>query len=179
AFGFEIFGNRTGDVVITQVDVAAAAFAHRGLCADRHLQLGAALEADELPQLLRTDRRSGGGLEDSLNADVLPALFAGGGVGGADVAEQFRPGFDVDLILGGNVAVDLAARDNVGGIDVAVDDRAVAQVQGAVGVDFAIQFPVKGQFAGKFDVPFDFNVRVQHVLRRSSSCVHILSPWFG
>ena len=28
-FGFEIFGNRVGDVVIAQVDVAAAAFAHR------------------------------------------------------------------------------------------------------------------------------------------------------
>src|SRR5439155_26752060 len=93
-------------------------------------------------------------------------------LGGADVAEQLGLGFDVDFFLGADVAVDLAAHHHVRGVDVAIDDGAVAQVQGAVGVDFAVQFAVKGQFAGKFEIAFDFNIRVQHVFRRGARCAH-------
>src|SRR6266568_348736 len=63
--------------------MAAAPFAHGGLRADRHVQLGAALEARDLPHLRRTFLRAGSRFEDFLNADVLAALFAGRGDGGA------------------------------------------------------------------------------------------------
>src|SRR5438552_2465067 len=46
-------------------------------------QLAAALEARDLPDLPRALRRAGGRFEDFLNADVLAALFAGRGDGGA------------------------------------------------------------------------------------------------
>ena len=59
--------------------------------------------------------------------------------------------------------MDLAADHHRLGVDVAVDDGAVAELQGAVGVNFPIQFAVQGQFAGELDVAFDFNIRVQYV----------------
>src|SRR5881409_2372797 len=83
AFGFEISGNGVGDVIVAQVDMAAAPLAHGGLRADRHLQVGAALEAGDFPDLPRTLWRAGGRFEEFLNADVLAALFAGRGDGGA------------------------------------------------------------------------------------------------
>ena len=82
---------------------------------------------------------------------------------GANVAEQLGLGLDLDFFLGGDVAVDLAAHHDRLGVDVAVDDGAVAEVQGAVRVNFAVQLAVKGQFAGELDVAFDFNIRVQYV----------------
>src|SRR5437773_2148157 len=63
--------------------MAAAPLAHGGLCADRHLQIGAALETRDLPDLPRAFLGAGGRFEDFLNADILAALFAGRGDGGA------------------------------------------------------------------------------------------------
>ena len=83
SFSFEIFGDGVGNMVVAQVDVGAATLAHRGLRAHRHLQFGAAVEAGDFPQLLRPLRRPGRGLEHILDADVLAALFAGRGDGGA------------------------------------------------------------------------------------------------
>src|ERR1044071_505395 len=102
-------------------------------------------------------------------ADEGDALF-NHQFGGPDVSEQFGLGLDFDLFLGADVAVDLAAHHHVGGVDMTVDDGAVAQIQRAVGVDFPIQFAVESQFAGEFDVPFDLNIRVQDVFRRGSRC---------
>ena len=36
AFGFEVFGDRVGDVIILEIHVAATALAHRGFGVDRH-----------------------------------------------------------------------------------------------------------------------------------------------
>src|SRR5208283_2611347 len=72
---------------------------------------------------------------------------------------------------GVDVAVDLAAHHDRLRADVAVDDGAVPEGQGAIGVDFAVQFAVKGKFAGELDVAFDFNVGVQHVFG-GVGCVH-------
>ena len=101
------------------------------------------------------------GLTSVLPTKVTPSSIDQ--FGGANVAEQFRLGFDLDLVLGDDVAVDLAAHDHRLGVDVAVDDRAVAEVQRAVGLDFAIQFAVEGQFAGELQVAFDLDIRGQHV----------------
>ncbi len=84
---------------------------------------------------------------------------------GANVAEQFGLGFDFDFFPGVDVAVDLAADHHRLRVDVAVDDGAVAELQGAVGVNFPFQFAVQRQFAGELDVAFDFNIRVQYVFR--------------
>src|SRR5262249_49318275 len=51
---------------------------------------------------------------------------------GADVAEQFGLRFDVDLFLCVDIAGDLAAHYHGLGVNIAVDDGAVAEVQSAV-----------------------------------------------
>lgn len=86
-------------------------------------------------------------------------------LGGANVAEQFRLGLDVDLVLGDDVAGDLATHDHRAGIDGALDRRVVAQVESPLRVNIPFQFPVEGQFSGKFESPLKFNVRVEDVLR--------------
>src|SRR5438094_986743 len=83
AFGLEVAGDGVGDVVIAQVNVAAAALAHGGLGADGHLKCRAALETNQLAEFFRPLGRPGGGLGDFLNANVLAALFADCGDGGA------------------------------------------------------------------------------------------------
>lgn len=46
-FGAEVFRNCVGDVVIAQIDVRAALFAHRRFCGDRDFEFGAAIEAGD------------------------------------------------------------------------------------------------------------------------------------
>src|SRR5206468_3747342 len=141
------------------IQSSAARAAGGGSASDHFGRLG------DFGHLAGSRRRSGGtdlvrvdfGLSDESHA------FLDGQPGRANVAEQFGFRFDVNFFLGRDIAVDFAAHNDVGCVDVAVDDRAVAQVQGAVGLDFAIQFAFKGQFPGEFQVAFDFNVRVQHV----------------
>src|SRR5207249_4941819 len=64
-------------------------------------------------------------------------------LGRADVAEQFGLGLEVQLVLGRDVAVDLAAGHDDLGVDVAGDDRAIAEVQRAFGLDFAFEFSLE------------------------------------
>jgi hypothetical protein len=92
---------------------------------------------------------------------------------GANVAKQFGLGLDVDFLPGDDIAVDLAADDNGGNIHIAFDDRIVAEDEGAFGLDITIQFSIEGQFAGKLEGAFEFDVRVEDVLGVSCWCAHI------
>jgi hypothetical protein len=64
-----------------------------------------------------------------------------------NVTKQFRVRFDLDLFRRGDRAVDLAANDHTAGVDVAIDDCIVAQVEIAIGANLPFEFAVKGQFA--------------------------------
>ena len=63
-----------------------------------------------------------------------------------------------------DIAFDFAAHYYGLRIDVAVDHGVIAQVQSAVGLDFAIYFSVEGQFSRKLESTLDFCARVQEVL---------------
>src|SRR5581483_5816972 len=84
ALRLEVFRNGVGDVIILEIDVRAASFAHRRLRAGRHLQFGAAIEtSDSLPFRLALrfafgsffDRFAGG----FLDVEVTAALTAKSG----------------------------------------------------------------------------------------------------
>lgn len=77
---------------------------------------------------------------------------------GADVAEQFGLGLDLDALLGVDVAVDLAAHNDGLGVDVAGHDGGIPEVQLAFGLDFAFEFAFEGQFAGELEIPFNLDV---------------------
>src|SRR4030095_1746852 len=83
---------------------------------------------------------------------------------GADVAEELRIGFNLDLIVGDDIAVDLTAHHHDLRVDVAVDHGAIAQVQSTVRLDFSIYFFVTGQFSRQLESTRDFYARVQEIL---------------
>ena len=95
-------------------------------------------------------------------ADVGDA-FLDDQLGGTDVPKQFRLGLDLDLLLGIDIAGDLAAHDDGLRVDIPIDDRGVAERQHAVRLDFAVQLAFKGQFTGKLEVALDFNIRAEDV----------------
>ncbi len=86
AFGFEVFGDGIADFVVLKIHMAAAAFAHGGLRADRDVQIGAALKTADASGFLGSGRARlwdlGRGRQSLLDAKVLPALFANTGVSG-------------------------------------------------------------------------------------------------
>ena len=73
--GAEAFGNGLNDLVIGQVDVAAATLAHSGAGGFGHLQRGAALEATYLPLLDGGLRGANHGSQGLLHAKMGVALL--------------------------------------------------------------------------------------------------------
>src|SRR5260221_305735 len=68
----------------------------------------------------------------------------------------------------------LAAHDDGTDVHITVYDCAVTQLQSPVGVDLPFEFAFQGQFAGKPEIPFDFDVRTQNVFRRIRCSIHNL-----
>jgi FKBP-type peptidyl-prolyl cis-trans isomerase FklB len=87
--------------------------------------------------------------------------------GALDVADKFGATLKLDLFADGEVAMDAAADDGAEGVDVALDGGVFAQVQDPVGGEVTIDFAVKGEVAGAFQVAPDFDVIVEDVLGRS------------
>ena len=78
--------------------------------------------------------------------------------GSANVAEQFRLGLDLDFFLCGGVAGDFAPHDDGIYINVAADDGFLAEVERALRLDFTVELSGESQFAGEFEIAFDFDI---------------------
>jgi len=78
--------------------------------------------------------------------------------GGTDIAKQLSLGLELDFVLGRHISGDFSPHDHRAGIDIAVDNRTVTQVQRAIRSDFPIELSFKSQFPVEPDVSFDFNV---------------------
>jgi len=105
---------------------------------------------------------------DLFRVDLGPAhesnAFLHCELAGADVAKEFRVGFNFDLIVGDNIPLDFAPHHYSLRIDVAGDHGVIAQVQSTIGLDFALYFSVEGQFSRKLECTLDFCARVEDVL---------------
>jgi hypothetical protein len=86
-------------------------------------------------------------------------------LGRPDVPEQFRLGLNLDSLLGGDVAVDLAPQHDRIDVEVALDHGVVTQVENPFRADVPIQLSIEGQFAGKLKGAFELDVRVKDVFR--------------
>src|SRR5580692_5150860 len=108
-------------------------------------------------------RQSGGlvGIDFALADERSP--FFDDQLGGADVAEQFPFGFDLNFLFGGDVAADFAPQDDGMKLDVAADDRFVAEVERAFRLNLPVQFSGKSQFARELKVAFDLHIGAEGV----------------
>ena len=83
-----------------------------------------------LPRLGRSRRRDLVRINLDLSDERDP--FLDRQLGRTHVPEQLGLGFDIDFLFGRDVAVDLPANNDRAGVDIALDDRAVAQVQSPI-----------------------------------------------
>jgi hypothetical protein len=88
--------------------------------------------------------------------------------GGFDIADQFGTAFDVEPILGHHIAIDPAADNGAEGGDIALDDGVFPEVQGAVGDQIPLDFPIEGKITRALQVAPDFDVVVKDVFGRIS-----------
>jgi len=79
ALGLEIFGDGVGNLIVVQVHVTAAPFAHGGTGVGGDVQFGAAFEAGDTPEIQRAFGDFSRRLERLLNMEMPAALFAVGG----------------------------------------------------------------------------------------------------
>ena len=123
----------------------------RGIRTVRLLRLGEAAEG-------------GGKLRGvGLALDRVGAAAEEGGFGddelvGADVAEELGVIADLDGFGGGDVALDLAADDDLGGVDFGLDDGLRADGEGALGKNFAFKGAVKLKRTVEGEGALDFDL---------------------
>ena len=77
---------------------------------------------------------------------------------GADVANDFRAGFELDAFCGGEIAVDLAVNDDGSGFDFGANAGVFTDGEIAVRGDFAFDFAIHDEVVGELYGAFDLDV---------------------
>lgn len=77
---------------------------------------------------------------------------------GADVAKELSIFADLDRLGGGEIALDLAANDDLGGLDFRFDDGFRPDVEGALGDDLTLKGAVEFKRAVEGEGAFDFHL---------------------
>lgn len=77
---------------------------------------------------------------------------------GLDITDDFRAGFELDAIGGGQISMDLAINDDRGGLDFSANPGVFPDGEVTVRGDFPFDFPVDNEVIGEPDGAFDFHI---------------------